>query len=80
MTKHISARISPPRRVQIQRIRDNGLYWKPGQFGYAISYSTHPGMMTEEGPSRSGDLSYLVSKSKDGRSGALPSVAGDRMR
>lgn len=69
--KYINARIDPPRRVEILRTDSVG-YWKPGQFGYAVAYSTHPGMHTmDKGPSEPGDLSYLVSKSKDGRGGAL---------
>ena len=70
--KYIQASIKPSRRVQIVRTDDKGpsAYWKPGQFGYAVSYSTHPGMYTEKGPSAPDELSYLVSKSKDGHTGA----------
>ncbi len=70
--KYIHASIKPSRRVQIVRTADFGAhpYWRPGQFGYAVGYSTHPGMYTESGPSKGGDLSYLVSKSKDGHTGA----------
>jgi hypothetical protein len=68
--KHIQASITPPKRVQILKTDSPG-YWKPGQFGYAISYSTHPGMYTEKGPSKAGELSYLVSKAKHGRGGAI---------
>ena len=71
-SKYISAAISPARRVEILRVDSAGGYWKPGQFGYARGYSTHPGMHTlDSGPSAAGDLSYLVSKSKDGRGGGL---------
>lgn len=72
MTKYIQASIKPSRRVQIGRTNDAGPhpYWKPGQFGHAVAYSTHPGMYTEKGPSRPDELSYLVSKSKDGHTGA----------
>ena len=70
--KYISASITPPRRVQILKADSVGGYWKPGQFGYAVSYSTRPGMHTmDKGPSEAGDLSYLVSKTKHGRGGAL---------
>ena len=70
--KHIHASISPPRRVQILKADTVGGYWKPGQFGYAVAYSTHPGMYTmDKGPSESGELSYLVSKSKGKGGGAL---------
>ena len=70
--KYIQAAIKPSRRVQIVKTDDRGPhpYWRPGQFGYAVSYSTHPGMYTESGPSTGGNLSYLVSKSKDGHTGA----------
>jgi hypothetical protein len=70
--KYIQASITPPRRVQIVKTDDMGPhpYWKPGQFGHAVSYSTHPGMYTESGPSKGDALSYLVSKSKDGHTGA----------
>jgi hypothetical protein len=71
--KYINDSISPPRRVQILK-SDNtvGGYWKPGQFGYAVGYSTHPGMHTmDKGPSEPGELSYLVSKSKGKGGGAL---------
>lgn len=70
--KYISASISPPRRVQILKADSAGDYWKPGQFGFAVGYSTHPGMYTlDRGPSNAGELSYLVSKSKGKGSGAL---------
>ena len=70
--KYITASISPPKRVQILKVDTGSGYWKPGQFGYALSYSTHPGMFTmDKGPSEAGELSYLVSKSKDLRGGAL---------
>src|SRR5665809_16284 len=58
--KYITASIKPPRRVQITKVDSGSGYWKPGQFGYAISYSTHPGMFTmDKGPSAPGELSYL---------------------
>ena len=70
--KHIHDSISPPRRVQILKADTVGGYWKPGQFGYAVGYSTHPGMHTmDKGPSEPGALSYLVSKSKGKGGGAL---------
>ena len=70
--KYITASISPARRVQILKADSVGGYWKPGQFGYAVSYSTHPGMHTmDKGPSAAGELSYLVSKSKGKGGGAL---------
>ena len=70
--KYIHASIDPSRRVQIVKTTDRSPhpYWKPGQFGYAVGYSSHPGMYTESGPSTGGDLSYLVSKSRDGHTGA----------
>jgi hypothetical protein len=67
--KPISASIKPPKRVQIVKAGDS-LYWKPGQFGYALSYSTHPGMYTERGPSAEGELAFLVSKTSNMRGGA----------
>jgi len=70
--KYINDSISPPRRVQILKADTVGGYWKPGQFGYAVGYSTHPGMHTmDKGPSEPGELSYLVSKSKGKGGGAL---------
>lgn len=70
--KYISASIKPPRRVQIIRAERSGGYYKPGQFGYAISYSTHPGMMTlDKGETAGGELAYLVSKTPEMRGGAL---------
>ena len=71
-SKYIQASINPPKRVQILKADTASDYWKPGQFGYAVSYSTHPGMHTmDSGPSSAGDLSYLVSKSKGKGGGAL---------
>ena len=70
--KYIHAWIDPPRRVEILKADTVGGYWKPGQFGYAVGYSTHPGMHTmDKGPSEAGELSYLVSKSKGKGGGAL---------
>lgn len=70
--KYIHASISPPRRVQVLKADTVGGYWKPVQFGYAVAYSTHPGMHTmDKGPSEPGELSYLVSKSKGMGGGAL---------
>lgn len=70
--KYISASIKPPRRVQIIRADGSGGYWKPGQFGYAVSYSTHPERHTlDKGPTAPGELAYLVSKAPHGRGGAL---------
>ena len=70
--KYIIASIKPPKRVQILKVDTGSGYWKPGQFGYAISYSTRPGMFTmDKGPSEGGEMSYMVSKSKDMRGGAL---------
>ena len=70
--KYIHASISPPKRVQILKADSAAGYWKPGQFGYAVAYSTHPGMHTlDKGSSDPDELSYLVAKSKDRRGGAL---------
>lgn len=70
-SKYIHSSISP-KRVQILRTDRRPDYWKVGQFGYAIARSTHPGMHTlDKGPTEGGELAYLVSKSKNGRSGAL---------
>jgi len=70
--KYIHASISPPKRVQILKADSAAGYWKPGQFGYAIAYSTHPGMHTlDKGSSEPDEMSYLVAKSKDHRGGAL---------
>jgi hypothetical protein len=69
---YIHASIKPPRRVQILKADRSGGYWKPGQFGFAVSYSTHPGMHTlDKGPTEAGELAYLVSKAAHGRGGAL---------
>lgn len=71
-TKYAHVSISPPKRVQILRADRSGDYWKPGQFGYAVAHSTHPGMFTlDKGPTQAGELAYLVSKAKHGRGGAL---------
>jgi hypothetical protein len=71
-SKYIHASILPPRRVQILKADSAAGYWKPGQFGYAVAYSTHPGMHTlDKGPSEPDEMSYLVAKSKDHRGGAL---------
>ena len=68
--KFVSAKIDPPRRIEILKTTDR-VYWKPGQFGYAISYSTHPGMYTmDKGPSERGELAFLIAKTKDMRGGA----------
>lgn len=61
--------IDPPKRVEIVkydgRIGEGpSPWWSVGQFGYAVAYSTDPGLYTESGSSRAGDLSYLVYKSK----------------
>ena len=70
--KYITASISPPKRVQVLKADSTAGYWKPGQFGYALAYSTHPGMHTlDKGPSEAHEMSYLVAKSKDLRGGAL---------
>jgi hypothetical protein len=74
--KYVSALLAPSKRVEIVRSDDKSGRWKPGSFGYAISYSTHPGMWTESGPSEAGALSYSVSKAKDGKSGATWFSAG----
>jgi len=71
-SKYIQASITPPKRVQILKADSAAGYWKPGQFGYAIAYSTHPGMHTlDKGETKGGELAYLVSKAKHGRGGAL---------
>jgi hypothetical protein len=67
-SQYIHASIKPSKRVEI--LKSDSSYWKPGQYGYAVGRSTHPGMYTEKGPSKPGALSYLVSKSKDGHTGA----------
>jgi hypothetical protein len=78
VSDYIHAKISPPKRVEILKVEDarviahHSSYWKPGQFGYAIAYSTHPGMHTmDSGPSKAHELTYLVSKAAHGRGGAL---------
>ena len=58
-----------PKRVEIVKYDGRiGMgpspWWNVGQFGYAIAYSTDPGLYTESGSSKVGDLSYLVAKSK----------------
>jgi hypothetical protein len=73
-TRYISAKIDPPRRVEIVRSDDDrpSSYFKPGQFGYALSYTTHPGMHTlDKGPTEPGELAFLVSKTKGMRGGGL---------
>ena len=75
--KYIHASIRPTKRVQILKADTPADYWKPGQFGYAVAYSTHPGRHTlDKGPTKGGELAYLVSKSKDGHTGALWFSAG----
>lgn len=72
--RFISGAISPPARVEILRTDDSSLraYWKPGQFGYAKSYTTHPNMHTiDRGSTEPHELVFLVSKSKDGGGGGL---------
>ena len=70
--KYIHEQIKPPKRVQVLKADSAGGYWKPGQFGYAVACSTHPGMHTlDKGPTAAGELAYLVSKAKHGRGGAL---------
>ncbi len=70
--KFISASLDPPRRVEILKADSAGGYWKPGQFGYALSYTTHDGMHTlDKGPTKPHELAFLVAKSKDMRGGAL---------
>ena len=69
MAKYISGTFDPPKRVEIVRPGDKSNY-KKGQFGYAISYTTHPEKHTERGFSADGELVYLVSKTKDMRGGA----------
>jgi len=65
-----SGRIAPPRPVEI--LASSGVYFKPGQRGYAISWTTHGGMHTQDGGTTApGDTAYLVSKSKGMRGGAL---------
>jgi hypothetical protein len=70
---YISANIDPPRRVEIVRSGARpSSYFKPGQFGYALSYTTHPGMHTlDKGPTEPGELAFLVSKTKGMRGGGL---------
>jgi len=65
----------PPKRVQVLRGSGTG-YWKAGQFGYVRVANTHGGFFcvdrdAADNPSKKGELVYLVSKSKDGRGGAL---------
>lgn len=73
-SQYIQDSIKPSRRVQILRVANDraGGYWKVGQFGYAVGLSTHPGMHTmDKGSTQGGELAYLVSKTKNGRSGSL---------
>jgi len=62
----------PPRRVEILATSGAG-YFKKGQFGYALSWDKRGGNypMDTHGPSEPGEMTYLVSKTKDMRGGAL---------
>lgn len=72
MAKYTHSKIDPPKRVQIVKADRSGGYWKAGQFGYAIACTTHPGMHTlDKGPTKGGEVAYLVSKSKGMVGGAL---------
>ena len=65
-----SGRIDPPKPVEI--LKSSGVYFKPGQRAYAISWTTHGGMHTQDdGTPGPGDIAYLVAKSKGARGGAL---------
>ena len=63
----------PMRRVQV--LAGDGKYWKPGQFGYVTYQTDRGGMWVQDRPSdphtRPGETAYLVTKSRDGRGGAL---------
>lgn len=61
-----------PRRVQILTVAWPR-YFKPGQFAYAISSTTKGGMWCQDTDEDSveGETTYLVSKTKDMRGGAL---------
>lgn len=65
--KRIRAVIEPPQRVEILKSRDDYRWkWKPGQFAYAVSYTTEPGCPTvNKGFSIDGELVYGVAKNKD---------------
>lgn len=62
------------RRAQITKEGQIGAgYFKPGQFVYVIAETTEPGMyvIDREGCSLRGEVTYLVSKTKEMRGGAL---------
>lgn len=65
-------KVDPPRRVQI-RIASGAGYYKAGQFAYVIGWDARGGMYWQDkpGPSPSGKVAYLVSKTKDMRGGGL---------
>lgn len=68
--------VDPPRRVQVIHVDGSpGGYWKSGQYGYVVGWSTSGGSMCvdryEPGGSKPGELVYMVAKSKNGRGGAL---------
>lgn len=65
---------TPPRRVQVVKAAGSTGYWKAGQFGYALGYDTRGGVFPIDGPhgpTKTGELVYLVSKSKGLAGGAL---------
>lgn len=65
-------KFASPRRVRIVRGSGAG-YFKPGQFGYAVSYDERGGCywVDKAGASAPGERAYLVSKTKDMRGCAL---------
>lgn len=69
-----SAQLAEPRRVEILRVEfpdRRSSYFKPGQYGYARAFTTHSVSTQDRGESAPGELSYLVSKTKDGKTGAV---------
>lgn len=64
----VRAIIEPPQRVEILKAPTSYRFkWKPGQFAYAVSYTTEPGSRTVDRrePSVAGELVYGVAKNKD---------------
>ena len=62
-----TTRFSSPRRVEI--LKSSGSYFRPGQFGYALSRNVSGERTLDEGDLEEGDPSYYVSKTPGGEDG-----------
>jgi hypothetical protein len=65
----------PPQRVEIVDAGTpwGGMYFKRGQYGFVLGMNTTGGMhcIDKAGPSKSGEIAYLVSKTREMKGGAL---------